>query len=177
MQIAVIGDSIVHGGRDAECGGWVARLKIREMRGNRGDHVFNLGLGGNTSRDLLARAAAEIQARRNHVTDVIFSAGTNDMYQDIPLPEFGANLAKLGEIAAGFGKRVYFMGLFLRTDFNMPEKTAAYDAVIREVCKSGRFTYIPTADLIGAADLDDGCHPNAAGHQKLCDRVAEFMPD
>lgn len=177
MQVTVIGDSIVHGGIDDEFGGWVNRLKVQSWREGRGDHVFNLGLGGNSSRDMLARAEAEIKARQGHAKNVIFSTGTNDMNLNIPLAEFQANLARLGEIATGFGQQVCFMGLFMRTDRDMARETAAYDAVIREVCSSGGYTYIPTADVIEANDLPDGVHPNAAGHAKLCVRVAEFMTD
>ena len=177
MQVAVIGDSIVHGGIDDEFGGWVARLKVRSWREKRGDHVFSLGLGGNTSRHMLERAEVEIKARKGHVKNIIFSTGTNDMNINMPLVEFKANLARLGEIATNFGLKVYFMGLFLRTDRDTPKDTAAYDAVIRDVCKSGGYTYIPTADVICKEDLLDGCHPNANGHAKLCARVAEFMKD
>ena len=95
----------------------------------------------------------------------------------IPLAEFRENLKRLGGIAAGFGLKVHFMGLFLRTDKDAAPQTAEYDAVIQEVCKSGRYTFIPTADVVGAADLLDGVHPNAGGHAKLCARVAEFMKD
>ena len=177
MQVVVIGDSIVHGGIDAEFGGWVQRLKVRSWAEGRGDHVFNLGLGGNSSRDLLARADGEIRARLGHVRNVIFSTGTNDMSLDIPLAEYQANLARLGVIAAGHGKRVYFMGLFLRSDRDNAAQTAAFDGAIREVCAAGGHTYIPTADLITAADMPDGVHPAAAGHAKLSARVAEFMVD
>ena len=177
MQVAIIGDSIVHGGIDVEFGGWVARLRIQSVREKRGDHVFNLGLGGNTSRHMLERAPVEIKARQGHVKNIIFSTGTNDMNVKMPIAEFKANLARLGEIAAGSGKKVFFMGLFLRTDRDSATETAAYDAVIRAVCQNGGYTYIPTADVIAPADLLDGCHPNATGHAKLCSRVAEFMQD
>jgi len=177
MQVAVIGDSIVHGGIDNEFGGWVARLKIQSCREQRGDHVFSLGLGGNTSRSMLERAEVEIAARRGHVKNIIFSTGTNDMNIGLPLAEFRANLERLGGIAADFGMKIYFMGLFLRTDRDAAEQTAAYNAVIQGVCKEGSYVYIPTADVICAADLVDGCHPGAGGHAKLCARVAEFMKD
>ncbi len=177
MQVVVIGDSIVHGGIDKEFGGWVARLKIKSDNAKRGDHVFNLGLGGNSSRDMLARAEAEIRARQGHVKNVIFSTGTNDMNLKMPLAEYKSNLEQLGRIASGFGKKVYFMGLFLRTDRDSAKETAEYDAAIRAVCKDGGYTYIPTDDVICKEDLMDGCHPNARGHAKLCDRAAEFMKD
>jgi len=177
MQVAVIGDSIVHGGIDKEGGGWVNRLKIHSDGEKRGDHVFNLGLGGNNSRHMLERADIEIKARVGHVKNIIFSTGTNDMNLKIPLSEFQENLERLGKIATGYGKKVYFMGLFLRTDRDTAKETKDYDDVIRDVCKSGGYTYLPTADVICAEDLLDGCHPNARGHAKLCARVAEFMKD
>lgn len=175
MQVVVIGDSIVHGGIDREMGGWVNRLKVLSESQRQGDHVFNLGLGGNSSRQILARTEAEIRARAGHVQKVIFSTGTNDMNLDMPLAEFKDNLTRIGAIAASFNKVVYFMGLFLRTDREATEKTAAYNTVIQAVCAAGGYTYIPTDDVICAEDLLDGCHPNAVGHAKLCTRVAEFL--
>lgn len=177
MQVAVIGDSIVHGGIDKEMGGWVARLKVLSDNQNRGDHVFGLGLGGNNSGQILARTDSEIKARVGHVKNIIFSTGTNDMNMEMPLDEYKKNLTQCGAIAAGYDKKVYFMGLHLRSDGDWSEKTAAYDAVVKEVCNEGGYTYIPTHDLIAAEDMNDGVHPNGKGHQKICDRVAEFMKD
>lgn len=177
MQVAVIGDSIVHGGIDKEMGGWVARLKILSDNQGRGDHVFNLGLGGNNSGQILARADVEIKARVGHVKNIIFSTGTNDMNMKISLAEFKNNLAQCGAVAAGYDKKVFFMGLFLRSDGDWSETTNAFDAVIQEVCRENGYFYIPTADVIVPEDLADGVHPNAAGHAKLCTRVAEFMTD
>ena len=76
-----------------------------------------------------------------------------------------------------FGKKVYFLELFLRTDRDVAMAIAEYNAVIRDVCTSGSYTLIPTADVICATDLLDGCHPNAMGHAKLCTRVAEYMTE
>ena len=174
MNVAIIGDSIVHGGVDSEYGGWVNRLKIQSVRENQGDHVFNLGLGGNTSRDILERADAEIKARKGHVKNIIFSTGTNDMNHEIPLAEFQDNLERLGIIAGNYGLRVFFMGLFLRIDRETAKETSEYDLIIRRVCEKWGYTFIPTSDVINAEDLD-GCHPNARGHAKLCTKVAAFL--
>jgi lysophospholipase L1-like esterase len=175
MQVAAIGDSIVHGGLDDEGGGWVARLKILSCKEGSGDHVFGLGLGGNTSRDILARVEVEIRARSNHIDKVIFGTGTNDKLQSIPVAEFRENISKLAAIASGYGKRVFFMGLFLWIEDGVRVDTSAYDAAIREVCDEGGYTYIPTEDVMGQGDLVDGCHPGPSGHAKLCSRVAEYM--
>lgn len=177
MQVMAIGDSIVGGGIDPAFGGWVNRLKIKSMSLNRGDHVFNLGLGGNTSRDILARAPGEIAARVKHVRNVIIGTGTNDMNLEMPLTEFSGNLTALADLCAGHGLRTFFIGLFQRTDRDAAVQTAAYDGVIQEVCRKSGATYIATADIITPADLCDGVHPDARGHAKIAVRVATFMQD
>jgi lysophospholipase L1-like esterase len=70
-QIGVWGDSIVHGGNDAEKGGWVNRLKLDTAGRGWGDHVFGLGLGGDSSRDVLERIEPELRARRQFVDYVL----------------------------------------------------------------------------------------------------------
>jgi|GEM_PF-2102269 len=177
MQVAVIGDSIVHGGIDKDQGGWVNRLKIISEKKGRGDHVFNLGLGGNNSGMILERTDGEVKARIGHVKNIIFSTGTNDMNLEMPLLEYKKNLVAMGAIAKAYDKKVFFMGLHLRSDGDWAEKTTAYDATVQEVCREGGYTYIPTHDLIVAEHLNDGVHPNGAGHAKLAARAAEYMKD
>ena len=59
----VFGDSIVSGFFDT-CGGWVDRLKHDQMmkfiRDGAGVKVFDLGISGQTSKDLLARIEGEV---------------------------------------------------------------------------------------------------------------------
>jgi lysophospholipase L1-like esterase len=175
MHIALIGDSIVHGYDDQESGGWVARLKILSVAEEKSDLVFNLGIPGNSTRDILERADVEIRARQPFLNKVVYSTGTNDQGKNVPVTEFKENLTKLGKIAAGHGNKVFFMGLFLCVKDGKRRDSSDYDTAIREVCEENCYTYIPTADVIVEEDLVDGCHPNSAGHAKLCDRVAEYM--
>lgn len=175
MNIVVIGDSIVHGGIDNEAGGWVNRLRVVSAKKGLGDHVFNLGLGGNHSRQLLERAEHEIKARVNHIEHVIYSTGTNDMNVNMTTEEYAGNLERLGAVASGFGKSVTFMGLFNRTDGEWKTQTENYNVVIEKICSDKDYRFIPTIDLIDAADLVDGCHPNPDGHEKLCQRVAGYF--
>lgn len=176
FQLAVIGDSIVHGGCDSESGGWVARLRLHCSKRGLGDHVFELGLGGNNSRDLLARAESDIRSRLLHTDIVIFGTGTNDMNRQtcVPPEEFRVNLEKLAGIAAGLGKKVGFVGLAIRTDMP-PEANALYDSIIKDVCVKGGYLYFPLMDVIGKDDLADSCHPNARGHEKICARMLELL--
>ena len=175
MDVLVIGDSIVHGGLDSEMGGWVARLKVHSMQKQLGDHVFGLGIGGNSTRNLLERAEVEILARQNHVKSIIFGTGTNDMNQGIGLIEYRESLGKLMAMAEKVDKKVYLMGMFLWVKDGQVVDSSAYDNAIKELCSNHGHTYIQTNDLILSEDLVDGCHPNAGGHQKICNRVVKIL--
>lgn len=176
FQMAVLGDSIVHGGCDAEAGGWVARLRLHCWRHGLGDHVFELGLGGNTSRHLLERAETDIRARLGHTDYVLFGTGTNDMNSAIPPEEFRANLERLGTIATRLGKRAGFVGLTLNTA-HPPATWALYDGIVREVCERGGYLHFPLAGVLAPADLVDACHPNARGHEKICARMVAMLQE
>ena len=177
MHVALIGDSIVHGYDDQEFGGWGARLKILSVAEEKSDLVFNLGIPGNSTREILERADVEIRSRQPFLNKVVYSTGTNDQGKDVPVAEFKENLAKLGKIAAGHGNKVFFMGLFLCVKDGEPRDNSPYDNAIQSVCNEEGYIYIPTADVIVEEDLVDGCHPNSKGHSKLCDRVAEYIRD
>jgi lysophospholipase L1-like esterase len=177
MHIAVIGDSIVHGYDDQEFGGWVSRLKVLSIAEEKSDLVFNLGIPGNSTREMIERADGEIRARQPFLNKVVYSTGTNDQGKGVPIPEFRDNLAKLGKIASDYGNKVFFMGLFLCIKDGKRRDNSEYDTAIQEVCQVNDYTYIPTLDIMNEEDLVDGCHPNAAGHAKLCTRVAEYIQD
>jgi lysophospholipase L1-like esterase len=175
MHVAIIGDSIVHGYDDREMGGWVTRLKTLSIAKGESDLVYNLGVPGDSTREILKRADAEIKVRQPFLNKVVYSTGTNDMGKGVPLSEYQANLIELGRIARAHGNRVFFMGLFLHTKDGNKVDNTAYDSIIRDVCEKEAHTYIPTVDVIEGKDLSDGCHPNESGHAKLCMRVAEYL--
>ena len=84
-QILIYGDSITYGAWDTEQGGWVARL--RKFLDNKADEdekyyylVYNLGISGNNSTDILSRFEFEAKqrVREEGETIIIFALGTND---------------------------------------------------------------------------------------------------
>ena len=84
FQILIFGASSTHGNWD-EQGGWVHRIRqsviqrvIAEPDKWKG-HVFNLGVPGDTTSDLLRRMESEIKARLFYPkTIIVVSIGTND---------------------------------------------------------------------------------------------------
>lgn len=84
MHILIFGDSITQGYDDYVAGGWVNRLFIdvsaREDKTS-SDYisVFNLGIDGNTTKDLLLRVESEIEQRKDSdKLVIIFDIGGND---------------------------------------------------------------------------------------------------
>src|SRR6267142_1070190 len=77
MIIAVFGDSIVYGAWDKETGGWVNRLRLSFDEQNHVYHqVYNFGISGDTSYDLLERLGAEARSCEPDV--IVISIGIND---------------------------------------------------------------------------------------------------
>ena len=77
-RIVVFGDSIVHGVGDIEKGGWVARLRLYLDKDNskKDFSVYNRGISGDKTEDLLKRFKVECSAINPEI--IIFAIGEND---------------------------------------------------------------------------------------------------
>ncbi len=185
MNICVFGDSITWGAHDFEKGGWVERLKSYCLENHNGVNVYNLGIPGNTTEDLLKRFENEAKTREPKV--VIFAIGINDsLYMqtkgdyNVSLDKFKDNLSKLIEIARTITNTIVFIGL-IRVDeskttprprgipgrYYKNESINRYDSVIKEFCERNNFDHIDTGEVINIEDLEDGLHPNSRGHEKM----------
>lgn len=198
MNICIFGDSITWGACDYERGGWATRL--RNYFEERGDtplgadgslvdvSVYNLGVSGDNTNDLLARMKSECEAREPDM--VIMAIGINDsqyMRSDserrINIDKFKENLANLYETAKQFTEKVVFVGLTLVDESKtMPipwdtnkqydnEGVKQYDGVIREFCADKNVKFIEMIDMLTTKYLEDGLHPNANGHGKMFERI------
>lgn len=147
MDIYCFGDSIALGEYDTERGGWVDRIKTECMarfvaRGEPEDCVFNLGIGGETTRMMRARLKAELETRLDvsaH-SQVILAYGANDAAESggsilVPLEEYVENLSW------------------------------AIDEARRLRCEAWLLNLTPVSPTA------DGVHPNAAGHALICEVV------
>jgi lysophospholipase L1-like esterase len=176
-QIGVWGDSIVHGGNDAEKGGWVNRLKLDTAARGWGDHVFDLGLGGNNSRDVLDRIEPELQARRQFIDYVLVSVGCNDLTYDIKLTtpaQFQANLEGIAARVQAFDKWLYFMTM-LPMSVAPRAAWAERNAIIRNTAAACGVGVLDMSTALDVDELPDGVHPDAAGHEKVFQYVKAFL--
>ena len=85
-KILIFGDSIAHGAWDTEKGGWVQRIKSfldeETLSESENEHtIYNLGVSGNNTEDLLERFEFETKQRLKEDDEelmFIFAIGVND---------------------------------------------------------------------------------------------------
>ena len=118
-KILIFGDSIAWGAFDSENGGWVNRLKLYMWSKDDID-VYNLGISGNKTPNLLERFESDIKSRIEEGLEVIimFAIGINDSYflhskndNVTKFDDFKKNIGKLIILAKKFSSKIIFVGL------------------------------------------------------------------
>lgn len=193
--INVFGSSIAWGACDNEMGGWVNRLRI--YLANEVEHyseTYNLGVSGDNSDGLLKRFSSENEARNPNI--IMIEIGINDSSYinskdnpSVPLERFENNLLELIKQAKKITEEVIFVGLTnidetklmpipWNTSTHYEEKNVdIYNAKIKEVCKKNNLKFIDINGVLSKTDLEDGLHPTTKGHEKIFQRVKNFLID
>ncbi len=189
--ICIFGDSITMGASDIEQGGWVARLKNYFWQNDHDITVYNLGVSGDTTDDLLERFKSESAARKPDL--IIFAIGINDSQyinsKDNPrvdLDKFKDNLNKLVAQAKKFTSDIIFIGLtnvdesktmpipWAKNRYYDNENVNQYNSAVKLFCEE-KFLFVDMSDLLDDDDLEDGLHPNNTGHKKMFERIKDFI--
>ncbi len=198
-QILVFGDSITWGACDSDKGGWVERLKVYVGEHYEGS-VYNLGVSGDTTEDLLERFEFETTHRleEDEETIIIFDIGINDSQfihsqnsNKVPPQEFQGNLQKLINLAQKFSSKIVFVGLFpVDETKTIPipwdkdksyknEYIKKYNNTIRSMTEENKLYFIDVFNKLLSLNyqilLEDGLHPNAEGHQKIFETVRGYL--
>lgn len=191
MRILVFGDSITYGAWDGE-GGWTDRLKRwahqQYLANGTKLQVINLGIGGDTSRKILARIENEIRARHSSSWPfmVVLMFGTNDGRVrngevEVPLEEFGENYRRIVATAKAFTDKIIIVGLppagKPMLDFKDMQYSDAsiqtYESEVRAIASSENLPFVDIRPLFTGENLfyPDMLHPNAEGHQVIYEAV------
>lgn len=116
MSICIFGDSITWGANDLEKGGWVERLKIYILE-KYDVSVYNLGISGDTTHEVLQRIGVELKAPDPQV--VVFAIGINDSQYlrnektiRVPIEKFKEKIHALYTIAVRFSEKIVAEGPF-----------------------------------------------------------------
>ena len=203
----VFGDSIVFGAWDIE-GGWVQRLRKyldKLTLKEKGDFlVYNCGISGNTSEELLERFEIECKSRLKELAMyegrgiIMISIGGNDCTfikskgDNWVLPEkFAENIEKLIKLAKKFSDKIIFVSFTpcdeskttpipWNTDIVYKnEDIKKYNDITKEICEKEKIPFIKIFDSWLKLDykkwLEDGLHPNSKGHEKIFETVKDFL--
>lgn len=190
-RLLVFGTSITHGSCDHERGGWVERLRIF-LYNNSDFSVYNLGVSGDTSNDILNRFDVEAGARFPEI--IIFDMGLNDSAfrksldsNFISLEQYKENLSRLYKKSKKLADKVIFVGITMTneklllpapwaTDFYYYNKNAEeYNNVIKEFCEKNDIHFVDIFSILDLSDYSDGLHPNAEGHEKIFKKVKDYL--
>jgi len=119
-RILVFGDSIAHGTWDEIGGGWTNRLNVfcmkEELKNPKFNYsVYNLGISGDNSENLLERFELEIKHRLEDDKGIIvFAIGLNDSQIgdiEVDINKFEKNIEELIKIAIKYSSKIVFVGL------------------------------------------------------------------
>ena len=188
MEIGIWGDSITYGAGDSEALGWVGRLR-KLLETNDDVSVYNFGICGDTTDDLLKRFSVEANAIGPHV--IVFAIGINDSKYPagetqnvIPLETYKQNMRELLKLAKKYTDRIIIVGA-TKADETLMRKSGTrfintviqtYNDFLKEFSESEGLTYIDVFNVLDInIDLDDGLHPNAQGYEKLFVAIQGFI--
>lgn len=204
-NILAFGASILYGAWDRE-GGWVSRLRkyVDEKNSENLDEsscfVYNLGISGDSSQDLLSRFDMEAKARigNNEESLFIISIGVNDCMLDnetglnnVPKENYIENLQKIINLAGKYSGKVIFMGFFPVNETKVDpipwrpgcsyknEYIEQYNGAMESVAEENKIPFINLYKKFSNLDyrklLKDGVHPNSEGHELIFETIKNFL--
>ena len=181
MRLIFIGDSIVAGSGDDECRGWVGRVGTVTRRAGVDHTPYNLGIGGDTTADVLARWEQEVARRLNPEIEnrLVIQVGVNDARDGVerPADDSVADLGAFVDGARGAGFDPLVVGPIPTAQQGESERIGALSERFARVCADRSAAFIEVHAALrdnGAflASLDsDGYHPDADGYAEIAQVV------
>ncbi len=201
MRVLVFGDSITQGFWSVE-GGWVELIRkhydglaLKDMRSKVSQpEIFNLGVSGDTTRNLLTRIEPETKARKwpNDPQVAVVAIGTNDdLFENgkqwVEPPEFRQNIRKIINILKPLVEGILFVGnIAVDEKLTNPvfwgdyrytnDEMQKFEIIIKEETTKLNIPFVPIFEKFNAEQskrnlLADGLHPNTDGHKFIYNLV------
>jgi lysophospholipase L1-like esterase len=200
-RILCFGDSITFGGGEIPLKGWCGRLKDYFESKGKEKGVYNLGVPGQTSTELLRRFDTEAEARirpkrplNQYLT--LIAIGANDSKfdgkpNDNPRTtegKFKDNIKELIKKAKSHSTKLTFIGLipvdesktspYEKTWFKL-ERIKLFNNIINELCKENDVLFFDIFEIMLKEDypklLNDGVHPNSKGYDFIFKKIKYFL--
>lgn len=184
LRICFLGDSFVNGTGDQRYLGWVGGLAQRTLAAGVPLTSYNLGIRGETTALLLARAPSEVPRRFSGDFEraIVISIGTNDTNivdgkLRVQPAESVENIKRLSSTMEELG-RILVIGPPAVPDAAHNQRNAALDRAFEQTVDALAVPYISLQQFISAdsywlpqANKDDGYHPQWEAY----DSVAAFI--
>lgn len=203
MRVLIFGDSITQGFWDTE-GGWVGRIRkhydqqMIDNTDNDPPTIFNLGVSGNSSDDVLARFENETKARATEELAFVVAIGVNDArtkagvnYSDPN--RYKQNLSEILRLAKQHSSKIMFVGLTPCVEERSNPvswgdtgytngRIKEFDDALRQFCEEEQLLFVEVFEPFAKAEaetelLPDSLHPNDEGHQLVADLVLSKLQD
>ena len=155
--------------------------------------LYDLGVDGDTTRNLLKRLDVEATARKPEL--IIFAVGVNDsLYRksinnpEVPIDEFEKNMKELIQKARIYTNKIIIVGL-VKGDDNVTKpliqsstgkyydkvRVGEYDRVLKKIADQENIVFVDIFKKLSDYEFDDGIHPNVNGHLKVFETVREEL--
>ncbi len=191
MNICIFGDSIAWGPRLPFRVAWANLLRNHlEKNSDNLYSLYDLGIDGNTTTDVIARFDSEAKSRKPEI--IIFNIGVNDsLFRDTennpetPLDVFESNVQVLIDMAKKFTGKILVVGLVKGSEMlttpliqsttkksYTKSRVKMYDSKLKEVSLRNNLVFVDINDRLNDNDFDDCLHPNINGHIKIFERVS-----
>ncbi|MEK7076153.1 MAG: GDSL-type esterase/lipase family protein [Patescibacteria group bacterium] len=193
-NICIFGASTTWGAWDLEKGGWVNRLRLFIDSQESDIFVYNLGVSGDNTFDLLDRFDIEAEARQPNL--FIFSIGDNDTITHsngehyVQLSQYEQNIKELIKKSKVFTNIIVFVGVKKVLDESKTTPVSwdddvhytnrnieIYNSKLRTICEEEGVLFLDTLNLMAPGDIEDGLHPNSQGHEKIFQVVKDFLQE
>jgi lysophospholipase L1-like esterase len=182
MRLIFIGDSIVAGTGDDECRGWVGRVGTATRRAGVDHTPYNLGIGGDTAADVLARWQAEVTRRLNPEIEnrLVAQFGVNDARDGVErAPDDSvADLVAFVDDVRTVGLEPLVVGPIPTLQPVESERIGALSEHFAATCAELRTPFVEvhaalreSPAFLGALVESDGYHPNADGYAEIAQVV------
>ncbi|MCQ6276833.1 GDSL family lipase [Bacillus sp. V3B] len=203
LTVLALGDSLTRGTGDDSGKGYVGLVtdELKKRLNPQEILIYNLGINGQTSSDLLQQLGEQNIARQMGEADVILmTIGGNDLFQkgetllNLDLEnvkqlqqDYLANMKQIFTTIREHNQQatVFLLGLY--NPFIELEGSEVTNTIIREwnyatemvVGQFEKMVFVPTFDLFQLSVNDylysDHFHPNQAGYQLISNRVAPLI--
>lgn len=175
------GDSHTLGSGDPQAQGWVGRVAAAAIAAGIPVAPYNLGVGGETSVEVVERWQREVAPRLPDEGDprAVFAFGANDVSRRDGRPrasrEESLNALRAALDGAGeLGIRSFVVGPAAIDDDEANEQLAELSAAFADLCHGRQVPFAPLVDFLRDSEAwrrelaaGDGAHPGAAGYEEM----------